>query len=255
MGIKNTGPDKSDFKLLEYVLYFIKEPVEIDYQGMKITRQPVSQFKIKPTFWLEDHCNCCGRCCKNYGMAYFSTEIEEIQNSSNPNKDILLERLNENSIIINNEPKLFYYEKPVPEKICILNQTEGRNFAMCPYIEDAGDLIYYCAIHDIRSFTCKFPHIRFTKSTDYSTISMGTAQYGRNHMLKCYAAFTKPTREGIEAKLRTLEEFYEKSKYLGLNTWLPEIIQFIKKNTPIFVEKGFPNYDIIFTLTKQRKLF
>ena len=259
MGLKHStktgGVDPSDFKLFSYLLMFIKEPVNITINGESTHRDAVHQFKIKPSFWLEDHCNCCGRCCKNLGMAYFETEIENIKNSNNPNKNIILSRVEPTTIILNGKAKIFYNEKPIPDSQCIRNTTEGRNFVACPYVDKKSETLFLCKIHNIRSFTCKFPHIELTFSKDRQNISMHTAQYGRNHQLKCYAQFTEPTLLGVKNKLDILKDFYNKTQYLEVNTWLPEIIQFIESNMETFAKKGFPTQDVIFTLSNKRKLF
>lgn len=244
----STGPLKSDLKLLEYVNWFIKEPINIRMGDLCMDIPEVSNIIIKPEFWLTDSCLMCGKCCGNKGVAYFESEMDNLKSV-----DIdLYNKLEKVPFAINGKSKCIYYKKPIPQSLCLVNNTyDGRTVYGCEFVHKDGNH-YKCSIHQFRSFTCKFPHIRMYKSKSGTCIS--TRQFGRNWALKCEAKFYEPSKSSAIYKLGLFKEFYDSIKYLEVDTWLPEIIQCIEKTLSEWDKKGAPTVDIVLP-SKRKPLF
>lgn len=243
-----TGPLKSDLKLLEYVNWFVKEPICIKVNDISMDIPSVPHITIKPSFWLTDSCLMCGKCCGNKGVAYFESEIDNLKST---NID-LFNKLQKSTFEINGKSHCIYYRKPIPQNKCVVNNTyDQRTVYCCEFIDKQGEH-YKCSIHQVRSFTCKFPHIRMYKNK-YGTC-MSTRQFGRNWALKCEAQFYSPSKHSVESKLNLFKQFYEAIKYLGVTTWLPEIIQYVETVLVEWDKKGAPTQDIVLS-NKTKPIF
>lgn len=226
----------SDIKILDYLKRLSKQDIVIELNGITYTFTKKEKIIIKGSFFLKDSCCMCGACCKDFGNAYFTTEYNNITDEELKNS------LFELPIKINGKDKILYYSKPLPvSKLRTLN-LYGRTIKACRYcIENDGKNI--CRIHKERSFTCKFPHIRIHEGKNSASLSVG--EYGRNWTLKCPIKFKDVSNLIDENELRNrielLKDFYEKSKYLEIETFLPEIINELEK---VLVE-GITNKNII----------
>lgn len=266
MGMKDkNSSSESDFKLLEYIVKMNKEPLHIQLGSVDKVFPAITKFVINPNFWLADTCLGCGRCCRNFGMAYFKEEYDNMSkltddqlkelNVDTEKAHSLMSRLKPVTAKFNGKEVVLYTHSPVPSKECVVNTTEGRNFVSCPYVVEKDDL-HLCSVHGIRSFTCKFPHMRFYQGNNRHEIAyVATRQYGRNWALKCYAEFGEPSLEAVRKKLSLLEEFNHYVSSIGVKTWLPDIIEYIKSNMSQFEKGIFPTKDIVFKANSQRKLF
>lgn len=250
---KCSGPKESDFKLITYLSNFLLEPLTFEFGDELVHFDKISTFSLKPNFWRSDSCDNCGRCCGNKGMAYFESEMPKLWSSSAVHVvDGLLPRLNPVEIKLNGKSKILYTHRPLTARDCWVNKSEGRSLISCPYANKIDDSKVYCHIHTDRSWTCRFPHLRFT--TKNGKTSATIAPYGRNWALKCYAEFGSVTKESIQHRLDTLKSFYVDIKYLDIDTWLPTIITYIEENIDKLASNP-PEDEILFRTISQRKLF
>jgi len=261
---KDKSTSTSDIKILEYVAKLVKNDVNVIDGGRELILRKVGKIVLKPTIWLVDSCNMCGRCCPNKGNAYLETEYDRLLN---PDKAIydeygldfskhreLIDKLEKKTFIINDNEKVFYYIPPVPHKQCYINSTEGRNLNSCPWVLPKDNDVVHCSIHPYRGYTCRFPHIRmWSANNDINSTSIGLREFGRNWALKCYAQFgLEYNDDALAARIQFLRDFNRDIQYLEIPTWLPEIINTMQN----ILDKGIiPNHDIIIEKTHQRKLF
>lgn len=226
----------SDIKIIDYLKRLLKENATIELNGLTHTFTKKDKIVIKGSFFLKDKCSQCGACCKDFGNAYFVTEYDNITDEELKNS------LTELPIIINGKDKLIYYSRPLPiSKLRIMN-VHGRVVRACRYcVGDNGKT--FCRIHKERGFTCKFPHIRIHEGKNSASLSLG--EYGRNWALKCPIKFKDKSdlinKDELRNRIDFLKDFYEKSKYLELETFLPEIISALEK----VLDEGIEYKDIV----------
>ena len=96
--------------------------------------------------------------------------------------------------------------------------------------------------------TCDMPHLRFTYSNN-TTVSVGTQQYGRNWALGCKVEFSEPQTEEHfnqikESRMKKLRRIDDVSQELGVETWVPEMLEYIKK-IPFENHQDFLQKDIV----------
>lgn len=209
----------SDIKILDYLKSLSKQDTVIEFDNNIIDFKKKDKIVIKPSFFLKDYCQLCGACCKDWGNAYFATEFDEMVNEE------LKQSLSELLVKVNGIEKVIYFSKPLPNSKLRVMETRGRTMLACRYCENV-DGKNVCKIHNERGFTCKFPHIRFHEGKNSTSISLG--EFGRNWALKCPITFKDSTdlvdEDTLRDRIELFKNFYEKSKYLGIQTYLPEII-------------------------------
>lgn len=252
----------SDIRILEYVSFFTKEDISILYRNKEYRFDAIKKFIISPTFWQSDDCNVCGKCCSNFGIAFFESELSKLQLSkSKIVQEELIPNLKKIDILYNGKPKNLYYMYPVADKHVEMFDAGDRTVRSCPFSRTIEGTLEFqtaagikriegargCCIHLDRSHTCKFPHIRFYHNTRQPGIMrMGVHQYGRNWAMKCPISFLPFNIDEIRGKIQTLKDFYRDIQYLGTETWLPEIINYLETNLDLFVN-DIPCTEIVFT--------
>lgn len=231
-------------KIISYIYPVAKVPVTVDG---KHVGDPPKSIKINYSFFYTDGCISCGRCCNRYSdCVYTEHEYQKIQNISD---DYIASYMGEglpvegiqslrNRIecvthdINGNQINLYHFNaKSIDMYIRVLDEVKPR----CEFQFDSGSA-YYCAIHPVRSITCRMPHVRmFHPSRGHST-SIGISQYGRNWALGCPINLTPPS-DYLEFN-HNKDDRLEKLCYLRLiaddlkiDTYLPEIIEYVDKIT------------------------
>jgi len=252
----------SDIRILEYVSFFTKEDIIIIHNKKEYIYGAIKKFIISPSFWQSDDCNVCGKCCSNFGIAFFESELIRIQASeSELVQKELLPNLKKVELSYNGELKNIYYMPPIAEKNIDVFDAGDRTVRSCPFSRTIEGTLEFqtaagikriekargCNIHLDRSHTCKFPHIRFHHNTRQPGIMrMGVHQYGRNWAMKCPITFLPFNKGEIEGKIRTLKDFHRDIDYLGTDTWLPDVIDYLENNLSSFDDNP-PTTEIVFT--------
>lgn len=225
-------------KILHYVTMVAKEPINVDGE---VQFKNKDHIKLQKSFFYVDGCNQCGACCIPESNVYTQKEYDHIMNCTEEefiNEDLdysIMEKfrsgIREEVHRINDKDISFYIYDAEKNEMFIPNKN--RIVPRCTWLKDYQDGRFRCTIHPVVSMTCDMPHLRFTYSNN-TTVSVGTQQYGRNWALGCKVEFSEPSTEEHfnqikESRIRKLERIDEVSQELGVETWIPEMVNYIKK--------------------------
>lgn len=225
-------------KILHYVTMVAKEPIEVDGETQFKTKEHI---KLQHSFFFVDGCNQCGACCIPESNVYTQKEYDHIINCTE--KEFIDEDLDYSVMekfrdgirkeihVINGTEIPFYIYDAEKNEMYIPNKD--RIVPRCTWLKDYHDGRFRCTIHPVVSMTCDMPHLRFTYS-NHSTVSVGTQQYGRNWALGCGVNFGIPETEEhflqIKAsRMKKLARIDEVSNELGIETWIPDMLEYIQK--------------------------
>lgn len=265
-------------KILQYLQLVSKDPIIVDDQiydrCLKIHR-----IQLSSTFFLTDGCNSCGCCDVPEDNVYVQFEYDRIMNITEPeyhsyNKLLdmnQLERLRTglkqemHNINLKNVP-VYVFKL---EKQNVFLSQKGRVVERCtwsfspdrenPQEPTDAFTMYYCHIHPVTSITCKMPHLRFMNNSRSDVCRIGIYQFGRNWATKCPIIFKEPENErefnaNKKNRLDKLEYLDRVAHELNIDTYLPEIIDYVSKIS----YHSYENYlevDIINKVSKPHKLF
>ncbi len=225
-------------KILHYVTMVAKEPIVVDAVSYF---KPKDHIKLQHSFFYTDGCNFCGGCDVPEDNVYTPGEYEWILNCPKSEFDYwgldyadleyLRSKLYEEVHTINGRNITFYvYDK---DKNDMYLPTRGKMLPRCSWSKEFELGIFKCRIHPVVSLTCDMPHLRFTYSNN-STVSIGIQQFGRNWALKCPVKFQEPQteqefNENRMSRIRKLDRIDSVANELGVETWIPEIAEYIHK--------------------------
>lgn len=223
-------------KILHYIKFFAKNPIEIDG---RIEERKRTGIRLAPTFFNSDDCIQCGRCCIGEDHVYTKHEWEWIQKCPDEEFDkegLPVFRLNElrantfpeKHVINGKEIEVYVHKCP---KTIMYIPAKGREKETCNWLFEQ-DGKYRCGIHPVSSMTCDLPHTRMFHAREGS-VSIGTAQYGRNWAMGCPITFHAP-KDKAEfdyikgrrmAKLQSIDDCAKDMNIL--DTYIPEILEYI----------------------------
>jgi len=224
-------------KILHYIKFFAKHPIEIDGE---IQERKRNGFRLAPTFFHTDDCIQCGRCCIGEDHVYTEHEWQRIL--SCPDKEFedenlpvfRLHELRENTFpethVINGKEITVYVHKCPKTEMFI--PAKGRVKQTCNWMFEQNGL-YRCGIHPVVSMTCDLPHTRMFHARE-GTVSISTAQYGRNWAMGCPITFRPPKdKEEFEyiknRRIAKLQSIADCASDMNIqDTYIPEIIEYIQ---------------------------
>lgn len=245
---------ESSYKLLEYVNRVSKVPMIVNSE--LFGHAPPSKVTIRPSFFLKDSCNMCGKCCPNETTAWtaegYTRLISEpastfVRFGLNPSvKDAILAGVVQTEIDVNGKlVPIWVHPADSRKDAKRLSWLDRAEVARCHWLfEVAGT--HRCSIHPVRSITCGLPHVRFiyTAKTNHTTI--GTSQFGRNFRLKCPIEFKEVDEQSTQTKIMWLKRLNDCANDFGVPTFLPEIIDYLDNGG---------RHQITFNTSQRRKLF
>lgn len=172
---------------------------------------------LSPLFFRELKCPAdCGSCCHPIDLEYleFSNRWEELK-KNRPEFAAKFTLVEENGI------RIWRFKQPAGSKFCILlDQSTGR-----------------CTSHSYAPFPCKFAPIKFLDRTNSLNKSiLITTFYGRAFSFKkpnglkgadCQITHEEFTEETYIYYLELLNELNEYATVLGVETKLPEILEYL----------------------------
>lgn len=268
--------NKSSYVICKHIVDLAKGPVEIQGPGFTLGSPGVKEVRIHATIFQKDGCNGCGVCCSNYDTCFFENELDYI---SSPDRltefkeknlpieaqDKLMNLLQEHDIQVNGVVKHIYVVPPLKPKEIELYHRKNRPACRWIIPRETGEK--HCSIHPIRSITCGFPHLTITPShqyrRDYTVIAH--RQYGRNHQLGCEVPIGRKypqqfDQETFDTDIYWLKRLNEVADYIGVTTWLPEVIAYLLDHVEDFKKGNYPKFDnnyeyISIKNNQQNKLF
>lgn len=238
-------------KIIWYLRLVAKEPIQIDgreeWMGIKT-------IGLSPSLFYTDECEVCGDCCcVHEDNVYTQFEYDKIMNMTDEEfraegyifgpegfDPVYLNRLkpmihSETHVVNGKEINL--YIAPVDKDVKLTcthcpPRKEGFEYPRCTWTRRDPDGLTKCSIHPVRSITCDMPHVRFIYQKG-KTMSIGIVQYGRNWSIGCPIAFSAPKDEERWQKnkdnvLRKLKHLNQNGLDMNIETWLPEIIEYIE---------------------------
>lgn len=247
-------------KIIWYLRLVAKAPIQIDgreeWKGIR-------SIGVSPTLFHTDECEVCGDCCcVHEDNVYTQHEYDKIMNMTDEQfraegyifgpegfDPIYLQRLKpklyKETHIINGKEVPFYIAPVEDVKLTCTHcppRKEGFEYPRCTWTRRDPDGLTKCSIHPVRSITCDMPHIRFIYQEN-RTMSIGITQYGRNWAMGCCVKFHPPKDEvewqaNKDNVLRKLRHLNQNAIDLNIETWLPEIVEYIEK----IPYKGYESY-------------
>jgi len=236
-----------------YLRLVAKKPVIVDG---KEHWAGITKIKLAPTIFDTDGCEVCGDCCcVHEDNVYTQHEYDKIINMTDEqfraegyifgpegfdpfwlNK--LKGKLGVEYHTVNGNQIPFYISK-VENSVNLtrshntVTTKEGFEYPRCTYTRRDPDGLTKCSIHPVRSITCDMPHVRFIYRKN-STMSIGIVQYGRNWAMGCPWKFHRPVDEkewqsNKDNVLRKLKHLNKNAEDLKIETWLPEVIDYMEK--------------------------
>lgn len=241
-------------KLVSYVGAVAKEPILID--GAPYGYLPPLSVTISESFYAEDSCIMCGKCCLNNTQAWTQEGINQMDEVTDKHfaafdldfeaVNALKSELEESALNVNGKDIKFWTCEQLKKSEAFKLSWEDRGPSpRCKWLFEK-DGTYRCRIHPIRPLTCGLPHLRFIQMEKTRHTIIRTAQYGRNFRLKCPITFTRVSEESVQTKIYWLKRLLACANDLGIDTFLPEIIQYLESGG---------RHEVTFTLDSKRKLF
>ena len=240
-------------KILHYVTMVAKSPITVDGEEIFKNKEHI---KLQQSFFYVDGCNQCGACCIPESNVYTQKEYDHIVNCTEQefiDEDLdysVMEKfragIRKEVHEINGKDISFYIYDKEENEMYIPNKD--RVVPRCTWLKDYQDGRYRCIIHPVVSMTCDMPHLRFTY-TGNKTVSVGTQQYGRNWALGCKVVFSEPENEEHfeqikSSRMKKLQRIDDVSQELGVETWVPEMLEYIEK-IPFENHQDFLRKDIV----------
>lgn len=196
-------------KNLEMLSKVAKKSFAFEQGGNVTTYGAPKQVYISQTFFRRFDCQMCGWCCIRATLEYYPFQLDAIkgkQIESNLKKEIFT---------INGV-----------EKFILKYDQLDHDCRKCKFLKPTT-----CMIHDQHSFNCRLEPIKMRRRGD------------KGYLMKTHPGRRWVRREGIQAQckffdysmeqlrdhdLPLLEEMNRIAEYLGIETWLPEIINRLK---------------------------
>lgn len=219
-------------KTLHYLNSVSKDNHKITYCGLTYEMTAKKSFGIRPTTFYKDECLSCGQCCRNYDTVMFPSDMPEIKRRAEEGQEpyqFYLDNCNEYSVYIDGKECRFFSVPPMTAKDNHDIWTTNHKVLNCRWIflRDGKKL---CRIHEYRCITCGFPHMELYYNHEHDVGFLGHKQFGRNHQLGCTVDLKRPMdTETLEDNLYWLGRLQVVADYFDLRTYLPEIIEFLKR--------------------------
>lgn len=226
---------ESSLKILEYIDKVSKEFITLD--GQPFGTPPTTKVVLNESFFQKDDCTMCGKCCPNETTVWTSEGMSRILGAApedftvwglDPNVvSEITGRVFEHTSYINGKPVTFYVsEKDKNSEAFRLEWPDRKEQTRCHWLFEK-DGTYRCRIHPVRSVTCGLPHCRFFHNTHTHTTNIGLSQFGRNWALKCPVEFGAFDEESTQTRILWLERLCATAEDCGIDTFLPEILQYL----------------------------
>ena len=227
---------ESSIKLLDYINKVARDPIVLN--GEPFGTPPAERVVLNDSFFQKDDCVMCGKCCPNETTVWTEEGLRRIANSTDGdftrwglNRDIVSEiesRLKEQVVNINGKDVVFFVsDKDKASEAFRLEWPDRKEQQRCHWLfEKEGT--YRCRIHPVRSVTCGMPHCRFFHNANTHTTTIGVSQFGRNWALKCPVKFGDVDEASIQTRIFWLERLYATAEDCGIDTFLPEILHYIR---------------------------
>lgn len=245
---------ESSLKLLEYVNKVAKEPIIVN--GQPFGKAPVVRVSLNESFFLKDDCVMCGRCCLNETTAWTDEGMNRIKGATPEDfskweldyavVDEIFQRMTTNTVDINGKAVNFYVcGRDKVSEAFKLSWPDRKESPRCHWLFEK-DGTYRCRVHPVRSVTCGMPHCRFFHNEKTHSTSIGVSQYGRNWALKCPVEFGPVDEASVQSRILWLERLYAVAQDCGINTFLPEILEYLHAGN---------RSPVVFEAKPRRKLF
>lgn len=218
-------------KLFEVISRICKTDVEIEINGKKLFYEKPQTIQISPSFFYKDGCEFCSRCCGNYGHIFTSSEFDAVTKQAQ-NYEELLSYLIPNSIKVNDKSIVIYKDEPRISGLTVKTAKSERPACYWSYIDKNGK--YLCKIHQVRTFTCRMPHMMFRYSSATKTTNIGLYDFGRNWALGCPYKLKIGDVNSVKANVEKIQYADKVARDLGLETYADEIILKIQELTSNF---------------------
>lgn len=228
-------------KLFEVISRISKNDVLIEIAGKELFYEKPEVIKISPSFFYKDGCKCCSRCCGNYGHILTLSEFQEVSQQSEKYKEFLSYLVSE-SIKVNKNEIIVYRDAPRISGLTVKTARSERPACYWSYIDKNNN--YLCKIHEVRSFTCRMPHMMFRYSSATKTTNIGLYDFGRNWALGCPYKLKIGDINSIKANVEKIQYADKVARDLGLETYANEIILKIQDLTSNFTIFRIPEQSI-----------
>lgn len=228
---------ESSLKILEYINKVAKEPIVLN--GEPFGTPPATRVVLNDSFFQKDSCTMCGKCCPNEttvwtaeGLSRMITSTEEDFTKWELDYSVLEEiesRMTEQVVDINGHEVVFFVSGRDKKSDALhVAWPDRMEQPRCHWLFEK-DGTYRCRIHPVRSVTCGLPHCRFFHSVATHTTTIGVSQFGRNWRLKCPVEFGAFDEASTQTRILWLERLYATAEDCGIDTFLPEILQYLRQ--------------------------
>lgn len=228
---------ESSLKLLDYISKVAAEPIRINDEP---TYDATVAVTISETFYGNDACRMCGRCCMNETTVWSPVDWEENVltateedfkkwNLSFEDKQKVIDESIKHPLKINDLDTYFMvHPRDKGEQITTLSWPDRKPRDTCHFMFQDGDW-WRCKIHPIKSITCGIPHMRFFHNKKSQKTSIGISQYGRNWAMKCPEVLNTrlATEEELSGRIYWLERLNEAAKCFNVKTFLPQVLEYL----------------------------
>lgn len=233
-------------KFLDYVAHLAKEPVHLEIDGTDYNWEAPDRIVLSPLFFRGDDCFRTGKCCKNYDIVFTQEGVDEIHKATKENYDAwglpmdghdgLLSRLTEKNVLVNGSPSKLWMDPATKE-----SKATGK----CNHLQYGEDGLSFCDIQPVKSITCHMPHnvVKFSRGTTH----IRKQQFGRNWALGCPVKFRGFDYERFTTvDVPLFERLGVVGDDLGIETWIPEILDLFKSHDEDLKNSRLPKSEITF---------
>ncbi len=229
---------ESSTKILEYVNKVAKEFMIVD--GNAFGYAPADKVVLSESFFLKDNCQMCGKCCPNETTVWTREGLQRIESAKSEDFEVwgldfgavedIKSRMKTVIHSVNGKNIEFYVSEKDPASVATkLSWSDRKEQTRCHWLfEKEGT--YRCRIHPVRSVTCGMPHCRFfhSETAHDTTTTIALSQFGRNWALKCPVEFGEVDEESVQTRILWLERLNAVAQDIGVDTYLPEILEYLK---------------------------
>lgn len=223
-------------KLFEVISRICKHDINITIDGKNLHYEKPKKIQISPSFFMADGCDCCSRCCGNYGHILTESEYNKVVQHADKYEE-LLSFLEPSEIEVNGNKITVYKDAPRINGLTIKTARSERPACYWSYKEGEK---YLCKIHDVRTFTCRMPHMMFRYCTNTKTTNIGVYDFGRNWALGCPYMLRIGNLETLQENIFKLKYSKQIATDLGLETYIDECLKVLKSYTNNFTKFEVP---------------
>ena len=242
--------DRTLLYLLDNMSFLSKTSLTIKESKAEKSYDSPKRVAISPQFFQSASCQRCGACCKRgISLVFTETDVQVMSDVWSGKYSLsvpcsldsvgkLMQGLQRFELkiwsrvcrssgveVLGNVKPVWIYPMPA-NKVCdFLQQKDGQ---------------WGCSVHAVKATNCLLPHIWVGLSKKDLTVRLSKRPFGSRWIPNCESVFGKFSPTELETwDLFVLQRMLRNAQDLGIDTYLPEIIDWLKNWLKVYKSSGY----------------